>query len=455
MIPPGGLTLLKKYKYFVNNPFRLGPSASVESRGPGDSIGFSPAAGAWGSEEGIKAMKTARKFILLVGGLWLALAGTARAQGAAVAFKLFTANCYCFDEDQTRNLKYWTTIKHFFKPSHPVQDLQVGIQKNTGKRRREIATEVIKSNADVAMFQEVWNDKNKTDMLNLLQKKYKYCFVSSRIKKTWTETDDGLFIVSKWPPFFAEGMEFDKDQRFEAEEYAHKGVLAMGLYHPNGGFILVVNTHLQSGTEDIACAIRQHQIGEVVKWLRQLMATDWRIANATIIFGGDLNDPITMLKQNHELFDRTYYQVKHFNDLGININNDQILTMLARKYHLKQIWGIDQQHHELRIQTVGGGSRVMTDSSSGHSGVLRGEKEMGWTKFPEASDPSGVQLLDHLFVDPAKVKIVKFTVMREDFLGDLGIDPEEPMNPWEVISDHAGVLYDLLIEPTTPINTKK
>ena len=393
-------------------------------------------------------MNAAGRFILLIGGLWWSLAATAQAAGPAVPFKLFTANCYCFDEAQTRALKNITWIGSHFSSKVKVVDLQRGIQKNTGTRRREIAQQVVKSGADVAFFQEVWNADNKVDMLKLLQSQYKYCYMTNKIKNSKLETDDGLFIVSKWPPFFMDGMEFDPSKKYDDEEHAHKGALIMGIYHPSGGFILLVNTHLQSGTDDESCSVRQDQITEIVEWIRKLRKTDWRIENATVIVGGDLNDPITIQKGNRALFDRTGYQVKQFNDLGININNDQTIAMLVKKYDLKEIWESDQQHRQVRIRTVGGGARFLGDPHNQHAGRFGGHKESGWDYFPEASEPSGVQLLDHLFLDPSKVRLDKFTVMRSTFLGDKAHDPGAPYAPYAAISDHAGVLFELTISPS-------
>ena len=393
-------------------------------------------------------MSGTRKFILLIAGLWLAIAGAARAGGPPVPFKVFTANCYCFDESQTEHLKNWTSLKNAFGDGKVV-DLQKGIQKNTGTRRREIAQQVAKADPDVVFFQELWNNDNKMDMIHLLtekvSKKYKYYCIASNISNSYKETDDGIMMMSKWPPFFTSEMEYNK--KYDDEEHAHKGALFMGLYHPSSGFMLLVNTHMQSGTDDESCSIRENQIDQLVRRIRELRKLDWRIENATILVGGDLNEPITLKTEVNALFDRTRYLVKCFNDLGVNINNNQTVAMLCKEFQIKEVYEANQQRRTGVIRTVAGGARPITDPHSPHISRFDGGAK-AWTYFRQASEPSGRQLLDHMFVDPVKFKLEKFTVMRDSFLGDKGGPKDETYKPYEAISDHAGVLFEFMVSPS-------
>jgi len=387
-----------------------------------------------------------RKIIAGLLGLWVVLTVGARAQDPrrSCVLTLFTANCYCFDEKQTRYLKNVTVLANAFSGSVDITDLQRGIQKSTNARREEIAREVIKSKADIALFQEVWNADNKTDITHRLHKIYKYHYVASHIKNNWKETDDGLLIVSKWVPFYTTAFSFSK--KYDAEKYAHKGALLAAFYHPQGGFFLVVNTHMQSGLDAEAVSIREHQVGEIVRKIRELQRTDWRIQNATIIVGGDLNEPITLRANSHELFDRTRYLVQRFNDLRVPINNDQVINKLCRDYRVQKIIEIDQQADRGTLRTVGGGTQAIDPSNYGGG---------NWSYWRAATDPSGMQVLDHLFLDPAKARLEAMTVLRGPFLGDLhGTPTKDPnraeplyMNPDTAISDHAAVVYVIRLFP--------
>jgi endonuclease/exonuclease/phosphatase family metal-dependent hydrolase len=339
-----------------------------------------------------------RKAVLLLLGLWVAFAAKA-AGGPPVDLSLFTANCYCFDESQTKVLKDLTWLGNKITGGRvDVKDLQSGIQKNTGTRRREIAQNIVASKADFVFLQELWNGKNKSDMVDLLSKDYKYYYMASNIKRGAAETDDGLLMFSKWPPFFTTGQEFE--DKYDDETHAHKGFLIMGIYHPSGGFILLVNTHLQSGTDDKSCSIRLNQIGQLVGRIRELARLDWRIQNATILTGGDTNDPITV-------------------DLSRPV--DQWATR-----------------------------PLPADNSS----QLRfNGNPANWSYFSKATEPSGRQMLDQLFLDPTKATLLSITVMRQEFMGDPGFavhkgDPKQTYNPVPAISDHAGVLFRFRLAPS-------
>lgn len=396
-----------------------------------------------------------RKTVLWLLGLWVA--GAAMAGGPPVDLSLFTANCYCFDETQTKALKDLTWFGNKITGGRvDVKDLQSGIQKNTGTRRREISQTIAASKADFVFLQELWNDKNKQDMVDLLSKDYKYSYSASNIKRGLAETDDGLLMFSKWPPFYTTAQEFE--DKYDDETHAHKGYLIMGIYHPSAGFFLLVNSHLQSGTDDKSCEIRQVQIAQLVGRLRALAKLDWRIQNATLIFGGDLNEPITLDRDNKILFDRTRPMVEAFNALGVNIDNNQTLAMLCKELDIREVYNGNQVTKRGVIRAVDL-SRPMGQWASrplpvdNSSQARFNGNPANWSYFSKATEPSGRQMLDQLFLDPAKATLQSITVMRQEFMGDPGFavhkgDPKQTYNPVPAISDHAGVLFKFRLDPS-------
>jgi endonuclease/exonuclease/phosphatase family metal-dependent hydrolase len=396
-------------------------------------------------------MKIARKAVLSLAALWATAALPALAAAKPVPFKLMTANCYAFDETLAKTLKDVTWLGSKLGFSDKPIDLQSGIQKNTGTRRREISQQVIASGADVACFQELWNADNKIDMINLLSKKYKYYYITSKIKNGKTEMDDGLLMVSKWPPFFTYSEEF-KD-RYDEEKRAHKGFLMMGLNIPGGGFLLVIGTHIQSGTDDTACQVRDKQLTQMVNAVNGLKKTDWRIQNAKVLVAGDLNEPITI--DGNLMFDRSRCLVDRFNELGWPVNSDQTLAILTKKYKTAEVYHGNQVQRKGLIRAVNQAIPVNKWSNraipADNSSIARfnGDKA-NWPYFVEASEPSGRQLLDHAFLDPSVATLEKFTVYRKEFLGDKMDGGQNTYDAYTAISDHAGVLFTLKLQPYNP-----
>ncbi len=383
-------------------------------------------------------MRRSKGFALVLSVLALLQALPALAQANDI--KLMTINCYCFPTGKTSLLKGLTSIGNFLAPAVgkkvDVVDLQKGIQKEAPQRIDEIAAQILRNSPDVIFFQELWGDDNKNRMIDRLSANYKYNYWNDKNRHGVTELDDGLLIMSRWVPYHTACLQYE--HTYDDEKHANKGALLMALYNPQNGFITLVNTHMQSGTDNEACATKEAQIREIGEWVRGLKRKDWRIANSDFIVGGDFNEPFCLQADKGQIIDRTAYLTRVYNQEGMPLNNLQMRDWLCNHYKINKVVEVDQIRRGGAILAKGQPGAEMLSAEDPVAGRFNGGSGGQWTYWAVASEPTGWQVLDHFFMNPARCKMKSFIVLRSEFLGDRR--PDVAFDPYKAISDHAALV---------------
>src|SRR5689334_16153086 len=97
-----------------------------------------------------------------------AISHLAEPEPEAKNLTVYTGNCYCFPEDVVELLKTVTGGLTKVGWMDKQVDLVSGITHTIPERIQMIAENVIAKDPDVAVFQELWGDKNKKRMQSAL-----------------------------------------------------------------------------------------------------------------------------------------------------------------------------------------------------------------------------------------------------------------------------------------------
>jgi len=415
--------------------------------------------------------------------LFLLISRGLLAQTQANDLNLMTMNTYCFPPWKVTLLKKLGIV-----------DLVSGVDTPIPERIRRIAAFARQKNPDVVFFQELWGKDNKEEMIRNLQPTFKYVFWNDQIKPKYVSyLDDGLLIASRRIPFMERHIEYrDREGDEDAgltRGGAHKGALIIGVYDGKGKAILMVDTHLQSGTNPEAVLVRTRQIAQVCRELKKIQDEDPRTRDAQIIFAGDVNDPVSWRGDNKRLVNRTRQMTEVFRKEGFPINNDWLIDYLVKKYKPDDVAEIFELERRAVFKTATGAegyeiaanggkayavSRLSAPKASLGVGTAAPEpddavagrlngNDSRWTFFPDATDPIGNQILDHVYVLNSRSEVKNFRVFREECLGDapgLGTYHKDPKDlkpgevfPWEgrtihfngkkAISDHAAIMVTI------------
>ncbi len=137
---------------------------------------------------------------------------------------------------------------------------------------------------DIICFQElVWN---KADILvNFTEHKYHTPTMGSSIFGSKIRfQESGLVTISRYPIQKIYAMIFD-GPTYHLERLCAKGALLVKIGIPGLGYVNVINTHLNAWSGERADRARDHQIGQIVEWLKTL-EIDF---NEPLLFTGDWN----------------------------------------------------------------------------------------------------------------------------------------------------------------------
>lgn len=401
-----------------------------------------------------------------------------RAQGTEL--RLMSLNTYCFPEGKRDLVKFLR-----------IADLTAGIDTSISQRIDRIADLAADKNAEVVFFQELWGASNKNRMIAKLQPKFKFVFWNDEnAPKDPSYMDDGLLIASQRIPFLEHKLIYrdrvgDENAGF-LKGGAQKGAIMIGVYDRSGKAILLVNTHMQSGTGTLDIETKGKQVKQLADEIRSMQEIDPRLRNAQIIIGGDFNEPVGWREGERRLVDRSKWLTDAFNAAGVPVLNNQLIKRLISVYRPNSIVEV----HELKKQGLFKDGReqplyelgpadsyldengyprdhfkvIKTYAGDGPAGPVgskasRGdEKVLGqllgndrlWSFFQDATDPIGRQVLDFFLVDDGRSVIKDYKVLRFEVLGDssyLGNYTEgrlkgEPLhyNSRVALSDHAAIL---------------
>lgn len=362
-------------------------------------------------------------------------------KGPANEFELLTLNTYCFPIGTTDALGKVKTIAEFFskKAGEKIPNLQSGITKPVPQRIGEIARFVEKQGTDVVLFQELWSDANKEMMVRNLCGAYPYGFyVPSEVPVySMVKMDDGLLILSRTP--FLRVMKITYSDGIDDEKLANKGALLVGLRDRRGEPMLIVNSHLQSGTSMESIKVRQKQMGAMASAIREMIARTPDLRNCRIVVGGDLNEPLGYIQDPGYLTDRTAYLVQELQAAGVMVSNDAMVKQEARKLGVKEIITVNELARDLDrkgiVRDLDLNEKRSLDMKAKEGEIAARNGQFRTQVNPDATDPDATQILDHVFLDN-RTKLKAFKVFREEILGGAG-KLEGSNLPPNAISDHA------------------
>ena len=317
----------------------------------------------------------------------------------------------------------------------------------SASQEQGIVAQVVQSGADIAVFQGLW--RNKSRIADQLKKQYKYSLAANRAETApgfmvhQAVPEDGLLILSKWVPCFSRFREFKK--KYGPDEGLKKGVLLGLFYHPSGGFITILDTQLQSGFDDEACSVREKQVTDMAYWYRELRNSDWRLLTSRNIVVGDFHEPITYDRASGRIFDRTGYLLYRMQGWKLNVSNNQTLDRLFKNPALKELVQPDQQREKGPIRRGGLGQPVVAhlDPEDPRLGPFKGGQAGGWAYWPEATDATGCQILDQIYLDPGTCTLNSLQVLRAAFLGDRG--PDRPYDAARALTERAAILAEITV----------
>lgn len=356
-------------------------------------------------------------------------------------FEILTLNTYCFPVGTTDALGKVKTIAEFFsrKAGEKIPNLQSGITKPVPQRIGEIARFVERQGTDVAMFQELWSDANKEMLIENLCGAYPYGFyVPSEVPVySMVKMDDGLLILSKTP--FLRVMKVTFADGIDDEKLANKGALLVGLRDRRGEPMLVVNSHLQSGTSLDSIRVRQKQMGAIANAIKEMIARTPDLRNCRIVVGGDLNEPLGYIQDPGYLTDRTDYLARELQAAGVMVSNDQMVLQEARKLGVKEIITVNELANSPGrkgiVRDLDLNEKRSLDMFAPEGGIAARNGQFRTQVNPDATDPDATQILDHVFLDN-RTKLKAFKVFREEILGGAGKLQGSNLPP-AAISDHA------------------
>ncbi|NTV74574.1 MAG: hypothetical protein HGA66_10245 [Holophaga sp.] len=356
-------------------------------------------------------------------------------------FQILTLNAYCFPRATVDTLRALRTIGSWFtaKAGETVPDLQAGITKGARQRIREMAGFVRMKDPDVAFFQELWSDENKIAMIQELCATHPYCLYIPRQVPlvSMARLDDGILIVSKTPFAFSASITY-RDHSGE-ENMARKGALFVGMKDREGNPLLLVNTHLQSGTPPEEVQIRRKQMLAVAREIGVLKGKMPAFRDARVVVGGDLNEPTMWNPELKHLVDRSDSLARALQEGGVDVTNDQLLKQAALRLGAGEIITVNEMQRASTIRDLDMNPKRM----AGVDLAIYAARAGSWIgkPFPEATDPASYQILDHLFLD-RRLQLKSFQVFRQEILGAPGALKGSSL-PTGAISDHAAFMVTL------------
>lgn len=387
----------------------------------------------------------------------------------AKPFTIMTLNTYAWPE------KINEITRAFDK------ELASGITKPIGQRIDEIANFVQQKKADIVVFQELWGINNKKRMIkdfgcsmNFPKKKFfgqeieivpdKVDCTSSFYRynvfdNSLNPIDSGLMIASRFPILRHHKIVFP--EKLDEEKLANKGALfaLIKTDDANRPYVLVVNSHLQSGTPIEYIQVRERQMQQIAKEIKALHGEkgkpgyDSRLDDAHIVIIGDFNDPIKYLNYKKRLSDRTGFMINALRKEGINVSNEQERNILIKDLGAEEILDVNELKREGVVYSTANGKKLRTLEKTDPlvQGLGRAGYEEG-SYFKFATDNPGGQLLDHIFLDD-KSKILNYAVLRKEVLADPGTEGISSNNAWDsttgknksynpdiALSDHAAIM---------------
>jgi endonuclease/exonuclease/phosphatase family metal-dependent hydrolase len=381
---------------------------------------------------------------------------------AAEGIKVLTINCYCFPPDITFLTRMVTEFFAELGIGHTV-NLTEGITQSIPGRIDLLARFIRTQNPDVICFQELWKDTNKRQMIRRLVSDYPFVFTHGALGDDTNPIlmDDGLLIMSKYPAADPGRIQYVEYPDKEGEELlARKGAIVVELQHPAGN-LLLATTHLQSGTGLSAVMIRDKQIRQLAQALGK--AQDPSREAPPIALVGDLNDPIMYVEErgavSRTLFDRSRWLVDSLNQ---QLESDGHGAGLGNRAELATLMAALPVEHLAIIQQLAGTGMLLDPTGTRRDprgvdpeylGQLDGRPEFGWSYFSGATDPAGIQILDHVFLQDDRIRLGACQVFRKEVLADERNQAGNgrTYNGDLALSDHAAVMVTLVpVRSATP-----
>jgi endonuclease/exonuclease/phosphatase family metal-dependent hydrolase len=377
-----------------------------------------------------------RPLLLLGAGLLLGVSAR-----AAADFKVMSLNCYAFPAGSRAALKKVTGALAKLRLVEKEVDLTAGIDQPIHQRVRKNARFFLGQKPDVVCCQELWKEENKKIMIHELHGHYPHAFYNHAFYKNRlkahnpAQMDDGLLIASRVRPFFHDTLTYS--DKAGDEQRAEKGALLVGLTE-HGSTWLVVDTHLQAGTEPGDLAIKDKQIRQLGRRILDDQARQPRLKHARVVVIGDFNEPITWRQARGQLVNRTQWMADAFRQAGLDLDNRQEVDQLLRKYQIRQ----EEDIYELQ------GKGILKDAQGRQTGTTTSSQDplvrqfndnkiWGWSYWEDATEPTGLQILDTAFLSPA-CQLRSLKTYRKEILGD---QPSgKPYDSRAATSDHAAIM---------------
>jgi hypothetical protein len=297
-------------------------------------------------------------------------------------------------------------------------------------RLKRIAAQVAEIGADVVLFQGLWKDKQA--MAEQLWTRYGHALASGQT--------DGLLILTRSAPWSFRSMTFGTETRDGPDASLEKGALLAGLYDPEGGTVVVVDTQLQSGSDRKAQQVRETQAGKLAWWIYDMGKSVWRIGHSGCIIAGDFNEPISWQQATGRLFDHSRYLVSNMASWYLPVDNRQSLAGLYRDHGIKEVVEVDRRRPKDTAVRLPGSDQAVAAPHFAEDPLVRNPEAAppgGWSYLPEATDPGGGRILDQVLLS-GNCRLVSCKALRRQFLGDRS--PARPFDPGAALTRRAAVL---------------
>lgn len=365
---------------------------------------------------------------------------------------LWSGNCYAFPQEVSDLLEFATTqLTQMGIMPKPI-NLNGDVKKDVSQRINEIAQLVIKNTPDVVAFQELWGDRNKQLMQNVLNSHYSHFYWQSILKQDLTvrgliehykhneisslpvKLDSGLFVASRFPIINRHYFEFTDKAGDEVN--AMKGAYILHMIGEDKSPILFATTHLQSWRDVQYVSIRQRQMKQLGQTL-SAMRTNWGLDgqfDLKIIIVGDLNEPIVILNEEHLMVNYSKYLVETLNSCGLQVSDTSTLKLLAKNYAITKTLDVNAIDVVGTLKELDVSIEVKMGEPYSYL-VGRFHEHKTLSKWTGATDPKSLQLLDHVYVD-RNCQVSDYHVLRDECFGDSLV-----FDPTKAITDHAHIFF--------------
>lgn len=149
------------------------------------------------------------------------------------------------------------------------------------ERQGVIPRKLLYTDYDVIILQEAFMDSFKRRVRSALKETHPYVYWPKKVRGLFKILDSGLMVLSKTPLLEVDRTYYTACRSFDC--FASKGAILLET-ELAGQEVQLVVTHMQSGQNPRAAAVRQKQLAQVQRLLERNRRPD-----VPQLFGGDLN----------------------------------------------------------------------------------------------------------------------------------------------------------------------